>query len=157
MRSLKADLVLALATVACLFGLANLWAWARPPQSSGYRPGLFPPSALVVPPGDDEEFADLTLSDLLLGLAEMPTGRDVPPLTDAQVAALRGLAPRMRERLAAPKEDRAVETALTRILSRGHLLFFQKVRKRHLGRARDDAANLAAVEAHVAADPTTPR
>lgn len=134
------DLALSLLVLACLALLANLW----PKEDGQPRPGLFPPEALAVPPGDDLEFADLSLSDLLLGLASGPH------LTPGQRSAVRSLLPTLRERVRNPQPRGEVEVALTRALTRQHLLDFQKIRKRTLGRPRDDAANLAAVEAHVA-------
>lgn len=115
------DLALALLLLACLALVANLCR----PDPTEPRPGLFPPEALQATPGDDQEFADLTLSDLLLGLAQP----ERPPL---------------------PRNLVLEREALLRTLSREHLLFCQRVRKRHLGRPRDDAANLATVQRDVA-------
>lgn len=134
------DLALSLLVLACLALLTNL----APREATEPRPGLFPPGALAVPPGDDQEFADLSLSDLLLGLAQ------TPHLDPTQREAIRSQLPAIRARLQDPQPRGEVEIALTRALHRQHLLDFQKIRKRSLGRPRDDAANLAAVEAHVA-------
>lgn len=139
----REDLTLALLTLAGLLSLANLWMFLRGPQDAGGRPGLFPLSALRVPPGDDGEFADLTRSDLVLGLAALgrEPGPGTPVLRPGQAAAL-------RERLAdLGAGTPGVEVACMRVLDREHLLYFQRVRKRHLGRERDEAADLAAVAA----------
>jgi len=152
----KEDLLLLLVALLCLLTLANTWMLARLTtrlDAESHKAGLFPPQALRVPPGDDGEFADLNLSDVLLGMAELdsPAARSRFRLDSNQAGAVRECVPAMRRALGSGDAGTMRQAAdqVKRCVTREHLLFFQKVRKINYGRPRNDAACLARVEAFV--------
>jgi len=157
----KESLFLLLMAVLCLFTLANTWTLARLTASleaGSFKPGLVPREAMKMPPGDGGEFADLSLSDLILGLSSLAALPDAPAMSGGQAKTLERLLPKIRDCLARhdPAETAVVENELKSGLTREMLLFFQKVRKANLGRPRDDAAGLRAMEAHVTSRAPSP-